>query len=576
MSVFRHWRISARGGLAPLGLALFLPFLGAWGQAAVRPDVLQSIEAALPTAAPAAPRRPRRLLIYDANVGYGGHGSIPVANEAFTRMGERTGAFATTVSRDPEAFRPESLARFDAVFFNNTVGNLFEVPELRQSLVEFVYGGGGLLGIHGASVAFTRWPGAHEDWPEFGRMLGARGASHQAADERVLVRLEDPPHPLCLPFGGKDFEYADEFFRFHGPYSRHRVRVLLSIDNARSASLQGVERIKRFREDDDYALAWVRSYGKGRVCYSAIGHNPRIFWDPAMLSFYLAAAQFALGDLPAPTTPSARLTPAVRAWEKLGWRLGIEAYTFHKFTFFETIDKTAELGLPYIGGLNFQKVSAEIPRNLDPQLGDEDIAQIRRKLDEAGVQLLTYYYQNIPGDEEGCRRVFEFGRKLGIETFMAEPDPKALDTIERFCDRYDIKVALHNHGPKSSPLYWRPEGILEACQGRSPRIGACIDLGYWMRSGVDPVAAIRLLKDRVITVQMHDLNEVTPEGHDVPWGTGAGRSGDVFRELHRLGIQPVMIGLEYSYDWLDNMPEAAECIQFFNTVAAELAESPQP
>jgi sugar phosphate isomerase/epimerase/type 1 glutamine amidotransferase len=553
-------------------LAAGLPFLPLFAPAQDFPGAAdrERIEAAVPAVAPALPRAPRRLLIYDANVAYGGHGSIPTANYAFTLMGRQTGAFETTISRDPVVFAPESLRGYDAVFFNNTVGNLFEDPELRRSLVEFVYAGGGLMGVHGTSVAFTRWPGAHEDWPEFAVMLGGRGASHLTADERVFIRQDSPGHPLTQVFPSDGFEYVDEFFRFPTVFSRNRVRVLLSMDNDRSAALQGVERVHRFREDDDYALAWVRNYGRGRVFYSALAHSPKTFWDPDMLRFYLAATQFALGDLPAPTVPSARLTPGVEARESLGWPLGIEAYTFHRYTLFETIDKTAELGLSYMGGLSFQRISDTIPRNLEPGLSDDDLRAIRMKLDEAGVRMLTYYIQDIPGDEEGCRRVFEFGRKLGIETFMTEPAVEALDTIETFCDRYDIRVALHNHGPDASPVYWRPEGILEVCEGRSPRMGACIDLGYWMRAGIDPIEAIRKLGQRVITIQMHDLNERSAEGHDVPWGTGAGESEAFFREVHRLGIEPVMIGLEYSYDWFDSMPEAAACIDFLDRLCLDL------
>jgi sugar phosphate isomerase/epimerase len=229
-----------------------------------------------------------------------------------------------------------------------------------------------------------------------------------------------------------------------------------------------------------------------------------------------------------------------------------------------------------MGGLSFQKVSAHIPRNLDPRLSHRDIEQIRLKLDDAGVRLLTYYIQSIPADEAGCRTVFEFGRRLGIETFLTEPAPEALDTIERFCDAYDIKVGLHNHGPDASPVYWRPEGIIEVCEGRSPRIGACADVGYWVRSGIDPVAAVRLLGDRLITLQMHDLHERSPQGHDVPWGTGACDARGLLRELHRLQIRPVMIGLEFSYDWLDSMPEVAQCARFFDTISQELVREAAP
>jgi type 1 glutamine amidotransferase/sugar phosphate isomerase/epimerase len=541
--------------------------------AALKPGQQEKVVAAIPAKVPAAPLKPRRLLIFDLNVGYGGHGSIPTANAAFTLMGKKTGAFETVVSKDPAVFKPESLKQFDAVFLNNTVGNLFEDPALRQSLIAFVYGGGGLMGVHGTTVAFTRWPGAKEDWPEFGSMIGGRGASHLTADERIIVKLDDPGHPLLQPFGGKDFEYRGEFFRVHDPYSRNRVRVLLSIDVEKSGLS---DKALNMRPDKDYALAWVRNYGRGRVFYCTIAHNPEVFWDPKMLQFYLGAAQFVLGDLPAPTVPSAKLSPAIRAQEKLGWRLGVEAYTFHKFTFFEGVDKVAQLGLPYMGALSFQKVSKEIPKNFDPQLTDDEIKQIRLKLDSAGIRLLTYYIGSIPGDEAGCRKVFEFARKIGAETIMSEPKPEALDIVGKFCDEYDIKVALHNHDQKASPIYWQPEGILKVCQGRTKRLGACGDMGYWMRSGISPIEAVRMLKDRLITIQMHDLNDKSAEGHDVPWGTGVIQMEEFLREIHNLGITPTMFGLEYSYNWLESMPEIAKCIEFFNKTSLSLAGEGAP
>lgn len=536
------------------------------------PAERQRVEDALPAKAPAKPLKPRKLLIFDLNVGYGGHRSIPTANYAFKRMGEKTRAYETVISRDPAVFRRESLKQFDAVFLNNTVGNLFTDPELRQNLQEFVCGGGGLMGVHGTSVAFTQWPGAKEDWPEFGLMIGARGANHKESDEHVFIKLDDPAHPLNRAFGGKGFEYRDEFFRVHEPYSRDRVRVLFSMDTDKTDPNRGLPRGKTMRADNDYALAWIQSYGRGRTFYCTIAHNPAVFWDAKMLQFYLGAVQFALGDLPAPTTPSAKLTPAVRAQEKLGWRLGVEAYTFHKFTFFETIEKTAKLGLSYIGGLSFQKVSADIPKNFDPKLSDDELRQVRLKLDAAGLRLLTYYIQDIPADEAACRKIFEFGRKMGIETFMSEPKPEALDVIGKFCDEYGINVALHNHDAKASPHYWNPEGILKACQGRTARLGAAADLGYWMRAGVDPIAAVRKLKGRLITVQMHDLHELSPQGHDVPWGTGAGKAEAFIREVHRLGLKPTMFGLEYSYNWLESLPEVAKCAGFFNDLSVKLAK----
>ena len=531
------------------------------------------VEAALPAKAVVEVEQPRKLLIFDRNVAYPGHGSIETSNFAFTRMGEKTGAFTTVISRDPAVFEKENLKQFDAVCLNNTVGNLFTDPVLRQNLLEFVVGGGGLLGIHGTTAAFTDFgKGGKETWPEFAQMLGGRGTAHLAPDEKVVVKIDSPDHPLTRPFGGKGFEHVSEFFRVRGPYSRDRLRVLFSIDTAKSelpakGTRPGIE-----RGDDDYALAWTRNYGRGRVVYCTIGHSPADFMDGKILEFYLGALQFIMGDLDGSTTPSNRLTPAIVAQERLGWRIGVTAYGLHKFTLFETIDKTRELGLNYVGGLSFQKVSKEIAKNFDANLTDEELEQIRLKMDAAGIRMPTFFYARIPGDEEGCRKVFEFGRKMGIETFISEPPPESLDVIERFCNEYAINLAIHNHGPKQSPVYWKPENILEVCKGRSKRIGACPDTGYWIRAGINPIEAIRTLGDRLITIQPHDLNELSPEGHDVSWGTGKAEFGKMLEELHRLGIKPTLIGLEYSYDFLDNMPEMEECVEFFDRVTMEMAK----
>jgi len=262
------------------------------------------IESALPQKAPAEPKQTRRLMIFDRNVGYGGHPSIPHANYAFTRMGEVTGAFEVVVETKPSAFNKRNLERYDAVFFNNTVGNLFRNPRLRQNLADFVENGGGLMGVHASTTAFTFWPGAKEDWPLFGEMLGARGAAHRISKEVVVMRVEDPEHPVVAAFGGESFTFADEYIRPTPPYSRDRLRVLLSFDTERTDMNQGRAYGNVVREDGDYPIAWVRQHGKGNVFYSGIAHNPYVFWNDTLLEFYLAGIQFILGDLEGSVEPS--------------------------------------------------------------------------------------------------------------------------------------------------------------------------------------------------------------------------------------------------------------------------------
>ena len=265
----------------------------------VTPEERAKIEAAIPAKAPAVPKKPRRLLVFDLNVNYGGHASIPYANLAMQLMGEKTGSFAATVSSDPAVLEPASLEQFDAVYLNNTVGDIFPTPAVRDAFAAFVANGGGLVGNHGASVASTTWT-------EFGEILGARGASHREPDEKGVLNVEDPTNPIVRAFDGKPFEFTDEFYRLAAPYSRDKVRVLLSLDPIATDMMQGRCFGQCLRDDNDYPVAWIRQYGKGRVFYTSVGHSPPAFWDPRMLDMFLAGVQYALGDLQADATPRPR------------------------------------------------------------------------------------------------------------------------------------------------------------------------------------------------------------------------------------------------------------------------------
>jgi len=248
------------------------------------------IEAALPEKAPATPKKPRKLLIVDANLGRGGHPSIPYANLAVELMGKKTGAFETVVSHDTSMLEPDKLHQFDALYLNNTAGDLFDTQSKRDGLVAFLRGGGGLLGNHATTITSP-------NWPEFGEILGARGASHRMTDEKVTVKLDDPLSPINAVFGGHSFEFSDEIFRFEPPYSRQKVHVLMSIDVEKTDLNQGRCFGKCLRDDNDYAIAWIHEYGKGRIFHSTFGHSPSVFWDSRILDHWLAAIQYALGDL---------------------------------------------------------------------------------------------------------------------------------------------------------------------------------------------------------------------------------------------------------------------------------------
>ena len=272
----------------------------------VSPEDRTKIEAALPAKAPARPKKPRKLFIFDRQGiyngrQYGGHASIPHANLAAQLMGEKTGAFTATVSSEPGAISEANLQQYDAVYLNNTVGDVFDTPDMRAAFAAFVARGGGVVGNHGASVASPQWTA-------FGEILGATGASHREPTEKATINIEDPTHPLTLAFDGKPFEYVDEFYRLGPPYARDKVRVLLSIDPVVTDMMQGRCFGQCLRDDNDYPVAWIRQHGKGRVFYTTLGHHPDLFWDARMLAMFLAGTQYALGDLEADATPRRRGT----------------------------------------------------------------------------------------------------------------------------------------------------------------------------------------------------------------------------------------------------------------------------
>lgn len=254
--------------------------------------------------------------------------------------------------------------------------------------------------------------------------------------------------------------------------------------------------------------------------------------------------------------------------EKIGWRLGCQAYSFNRFTFFEAVEKVQSLGLRYIEMYPGQRLSEEKPdaktgESLTPELRKE----IRKKLADCDVQVVNFGVYDLPNNTDACRKKFEFAKEMGIETLVSEPSLDAFDIIEKLVDEYQINVALHNHPEPSR--YWNPETVLTACRGRSKRIGACADTGHWMRSGINPVDALRKLEGRLISFHLKDLNQYGRQGHDVPWGTGAGGMKAVLREIRRQGIRAV-VSIEYEYHWENSLPEIAECVAYFDKIAAEL------
>ncbi len=283
----------------------------------IPPHQKAQIEKAAPAKAQAQPKKARRVLVFitpphlmekDPHKGY----CIPYGVCAFETLGRKTGAYESIVSDDLAQLLPESIKQFDAIILNNTSGPWITPTDadlakaafqkhgndkrtvedlLRKTFLDYVKNGGGIVAIHYAA-------GANANWPEFKQLIGGTFIGHPW-NEDVGIQVEEPTHPLVAAFGGKDFRLADEIYEYGPPYDRAALRVLLSLDPQ-----QANMKVKWIhRTDNDFALAWVKSYGQGRVFCTSFGHRTEIYWNPQILALYLDAVQFATGDLAAPVEP---------------------------------------------------------------------------------------------------------------------------------------------------------------------------------------------------------------------------------------------------------------------------------
>jgi sugar phosphate isomerase/epimerase len=280
-----------------------------------------------------------------------------------------------------------------------------------------------------------------------------------------------------------------------------------------------------------------------------------------------AGAALAVGSL-APRLSAGELADGAPHAAKLGWRLGVQAYSFNRFTFEESLQKSAAMGLKVIEAYPGQKLSKENSVAVGDGMSTADRNAMKKLLSDYGITLVNFGCCGLPNDEAASRKVFDFAKEMGIETLVSEPPFEAYDLLDKLCNEYEINLAIHNH-PKPS-RYWDYKTVLKMCKDRSPRIGACCDTGHWARSGIRGVEALQALEGRIISFHFGDLNEFGKRGaHDVPWGTGACDTKGMLQEVYRQKVEAVF-SIEYEHNWMNNAPEMAECVKYFDKVAAEL------
>lgn len=277
-------------------------------------------------------------------------------------------------------------------------------------------------------------------------------------------------------------------------------------------------------------------------------------------------------------------TPKVdaAALEKLGWKLGTQAYTFRHLSTFEAIDVAKQLGLQYVELYPGQKLTKDSPRGEQTHhtMSDENTEKLKAKLKEAGLVALNYGVVNAKNrmDETEWRQIFGWAKKVGIQTIVCEPPRTKLEEdralfalLDKLAEEHDMTVAIHNH-PEPNP-YGTPEKALEVLEGRSKRVGVCADIGHYQRSGIKPVEAVAKLKGKILCMHVKDLNEFGKKNaHDVPWGTGVGEIKAVLEQLKKQGATGVKFSVENERAHPQLVEDVAKSVEFFSDTATELAK----
>jgi hypothetical protein len=229
----------------------------------------------------------KTILVFSATRGFR-HTACAYGKPILTRMGEQSGKFRVICSEDPKAINADFLKGMACVVFNNTTGS-FLSDEGKAALLDYVKNGGAFVGIHAATDAFY-------EWPEYHAMIGGTFDGHPWS-EKVTIRVEVPDFPACQGVPNP-WTVGDEIYQ-QRDWDRDKICVLMTLDpKGTDLNKPGTK-----RADNDYGIAWVRTYGKGRAFYTALGHWEQVWDDPIYQAHLLNGILWAMGEIEGTCAP---------------------------------------------------------------------------------------------------------------------------------------------------------------------------------------------------------------------------------------------------------------------------------
>lgn len=242
-----------------------------------------------------------------------------------------------------------------------------------------------------------------------------------------------------------------------------------------------------------------------------------------------------------------------------GLKLGMASYTLRQFKLEQAIAMTKQAGVKYICLKDMH-----LPMKSTPAERQE----VRRKIEAAGLQLIGGGVIYLKNNEEEIHAAFEYVKDAGMPTMVSCPDPEALDTVEKMAKQYDVRIAIHNHGP-GDQKYPSPRDVLRLVKDRDSHLGICMDIGHTVRLGEDPVEVINECAARLYDFHMKDVTAATRSGQATEVGKGVIDIVAVFKTLLKLKF-PYNINLEYEAHADAPMPGIVESLAYMRGVLAAL------
>ncbi len=255
---------------------------------------------------------------------------------------------------------------------------------------------------------------------------------------------------------------------------------------------------------------------------------------------------------------SARSGSAAVAGDTGDIKLGVATYSLREFRRDLAIKMIKQLNTPYVDVKEFH-----LPYNDTPA----QLADGRKKFEDAGLKIVAGGNISLQkNDDADLRRYFDYAKVCGFPIMVIAPTAETLPKIERLAKEYNVKIAIHNHGPEDKN-FPTPQSVLSAVKTMDPRMGLCLDIGHTVRAGADVVASIGEAGPRLFEVHMKDLSDFSNNDNQVAVGEGKMPIPAIFNALRKINYQGVC-SLEYEINAGDPLPGMKQSFAYIRGVIA--------